>query len=303
MKMKRLTHPLTTFEQAIATRCEVYFGPRPFTWFVFNEGNLEQLRDPVYLKRVKDTQVGTVIVFKQLMQGSNQPSGVAPIDGHWEWKDPAYMADIVDFLHGEGFKVVAYMSPHTWEAAGLPAVGIVDEVKHLGVDGVYFDGWTIGDRAEAAADVLTRLHNRGYVIWLHGSSGPYAKNWDAKRNQSYLMPGGELATHYLYGEIQILPPDPDERVRWLKSHIALVDRAPGTITYYTPCEWCPKAHPSDLESPRIHRSLLPQYLVATCNSWNHLDAVETDFFPEYRRLALEYYQNPDAFVREIAREW
>ena len=287
--------PLTTFEQNVATRCAVYFGPRPFTYYVFSANQLEELRSPEYLARVKDAHIGTVIVFKQLMRGSNQPSGVAPIDGHWEWNDPAYMADIITFLHGEGFKVVAYMSPHTWHAAKLAAVDLVDEVPHLGVDGPYYDGWAIGDRPEAAADVLGRMHVRGYVIWLHGSSGPYAANWTAKRNQSYLMPGGDKATHYLWGEIQAPPDDPEERVSWLKSRVALVDRAPGTLTYYKPFYGAPK--------PPGYMTELPSLLVAVQISRPLLAEAEADFFPEYRRLALEYHQNPGAFVRKIAREW
>jgi hypothetical protein len=205
------------------------------------------------------------------------------------------MHEIIEFLHGEGFKTVAYMSPHTWHAAGLPAVDMVDEVKHLRVDGVYFDGWTIGDQPAAAADVLRRLHTRGYVIWLHGSSGPYAKDWNAKRYQSYLMPGGALATHYLYGEIQAPPDDPEARVRWLKSRVSLIDRAAATVTYYKP--WYGDAEPPG------YRAELPGLLIAaTMNRTSILNA-ETDFFPEYRRLALEYHQDRDAFVRKLAREW
>lgn len=288
--------PLTTFEQKVATRCKVYFGPRPFSYFVYSQDELERFRsDSAYLQRVKDAHVGTIVMFKPLMQGSEQKSGVRPIDGHWSWKDPEYMADAIDFLHDEGFKIVAYMSPHTWEAAGLPAVDMVDEVKRLGVDGVYFDGWTIGDQPAAAADVLARLHARGYVIWLHGSSGPYAKDWNAKRNQSYLMPGGELATHYLYGEIQERPDDPTVRVRWMKSRVSLIDRGLKGVSYYKP--WYGATEPPG------YRAELPGLLIAVTMNRTSIAKAEADFFPEYRRLALEYHQYPRAFVEEIARDW
>lgn len=288
--------PLTTLEQNIATRCELYFGLRPFTYFIYDMKELERFRsDPAYLQRVKDAHVGTIVLFKTLMNGSNQPSGVLPIDGHWSWKDPAYMAEIIEFLHGEGFKTAAYMSPRTWEAAELPAVDIVYEVKRLGVSGVYFDGWTIGDQPAAAEDVLTRLHNRGYVIWLHGSSGPYAKNWDAKRYQSYLMPGGELATHYLYGEIQAPPEDPEERVRWLKLRVSLVDRGLKGVAHYKP--WY------EDKDPPGWRAELPSLLIGVTMNRTSIAKAEADFFPEYRRLALEYHQNPGAFVRALAEGW
>jgi hypothetical protein len=288
--------PLTTLEQNIAAKCEVYFGPRPFTYFVYDTNELDRFRsDPAYLQRVKDAHVGVMAFFKTLMNGSDQKSGVRPIDGHWSWKDPVYMHEIINFLHGEGFETVAYMSPHTWEAAGLPAVDMVDEVRHLGVDGVYFDGWTIGDQPAAAFDVLTRLHNRGYVIWVHGSSSPYAKDWNAKRYQAYLPPGAEKITHYLSGEIQERPDDPDDRVRWLKSRVSLIDRGLKGVANHKP--WY-----GDKDPPGW-RAELPSLLIGVTMNRTSIAEAEADFFPKYRELALEYHQNPVPFVRALAEGW
>lgn len=289
------TEPLTTWEQAVATRCETFFTGNPHVLFVFGEGSANWILKPENLHRVTAAHMGAVVLFKGFYTTGDATVGVQPAEGetHLEWRKPEYMAKFIQLYHDLDMEVLAYFSPHVWPPTGLQ---LIDEVERLGIDGAYLDGWQIGENIHETVDTLGRMKVRGMPIYTHGSIQPHLGSTQEGR-VTYRMPGWSLATWTLWGETNAAPTKYSELSAWLNSQVSSIELHAATLPMYKP-------HKGDLldRFPQMRGPMLVELLIAERASPATLPVMEQYYLPSYNRERAAYHADSDGYVRKKAEE-
>ena len=311
--------PFTTFEQAIATRCELLYGEnaRPNVLFLSSAQGIAEVWNWIVpnLAKINDNGFGPIVLFKgKDYVNGDKPTGIPPVNGRLEFVDPEAVKAAAAFLDEIGHPFLFYLSPgvcHDPRVGNMSSQEIVDDIlrvcKELGFKGVYLDGLTCGDNLEETIAALARLKGHGILIMGHMSIHPNLANGGLEYGPGTIR-GGQVdwavprllqqLDWALWGETNKVGKTPEEVIVVLrrKSHVAL---APAMIPFFKPL----KGSPFDSGgASQDHGPVLVELLFAERtypSQWWQIEPYRT----AWKDACAKYRENPRAFVREIAREW
>lgn len=310
--------PLTTFEQNIATRCELLYGEnaRPNLLFLDSPDGVAAVFDRIApnLAKINANGFGPIVLFKNKLDYVNggAPNGIPPVDGRLEFIDPEAVKRAAAFLREVGHPFLFYLAPgvcHDPRVGNMTSQEIVDDIlrvcKELGFAGVYLDGLTFGDNLEETIAALTRLKGHGIILAANMTIHPNL----LPRGYEYgpgSIPGGQVDwavprllqqfTHLMRGEANTVGDTQEEALVILKrfSYVAL---APEMIPLYKPIKNSPFDDNKGALGPVLAKLLFGER--SSPNVWWSIEP----YLKAWKAARAEYRADRDAFVRRVAREW
>lgn len=310
--------PLTTFEQNIATRCELLYGEnaRPNLLFLDTPDGLNAVFDRIApnLAKINANGFGPIVLFKNKWDYVNggAPNGIPPVNGRLEFIDPDAVKAAASFLNEVGHPFLFYLAPgvcHDPKVGDMTSQEIVDDIlrvcRELGFAGVYLDGLTFGNNLEETIAALTRLKGHGIIIAGHMSIHPNLGNNGWEYGPGTIR-GGQVdwavprlltqLTHVMRGETNKVGQTVEEATVILKrfSYLAI---APGTIPLYKPIKGSPfDDNQADL-GPVLVKLLFGER--SSPNVWWSIEP----YLKAWKAARADYRADPAAFVRRVARKW
>jgi hypothetical protein len=200
-----------------------------------------------------------------------------------------------------------YVNPKVLRNAGMQSHEIVAELRrHMVEDGIrcfYFDGVEAGDNVAETLWVYDSMRGYGATLWAHDTVQPHISRnelvyWHGDTEAGkveYVMPTAHLFHRRITGENIPIPVERDEFIAFLHRRSAVTTMS-KTVLYYI----------LGTGGPAEYGHNLYQYRTDALFAWTTRPQNWSSFargLPIWEEARAQYQAGPDAFVREIAREW